>query len=236
MSQYESYSQWKDWPLNFTCSESEELYYEREFGDIVASGHRIFEIGFGNGGFLAWARRRGAEVYGVEIQPEILAAAERQGFVAVGALDELLPHRGNGFDAAMALDVFEHIPAEDIPRILTSIENLLKPQGTLTLRVPNGLSPFGRYNQYGDATHTSVITPAKMAQWAFATQLRVYCVRNEARVPYGANFIYRFAKRIQFAIRGCVNKAIAAIYGLPVNTLDPNMIIVLKKNGAPPGV
>jgi 2-polyprenyl-3-methyl-5-hydroxy-6-metoxy-1,4-benzoquinol methylase len=236
MSQYESYSRWKDWPLNFTCSERERLYYEREFGGIVAPGRRIFEIGFGNGGFLAWARRRGAEVYGVEIQPEILAAAEQQGFVAFGTVDELMAQCGTGFDAAVALDVFEHIPAEDIPRVLISIDKLLKPGGTLTLRVPNGLSPFGRYNQYGDATHMNVITPSKMAQWAFATQLRVHWVRNEARIPYGPNFLHRFAKRIQFAIRECMSKAIAAIYGLPVHTLDPNMIIVLKKNDGPPGV
>ncbi|HEV2619923.1 MAG TPA: class I SAM-dependent methyltransferase [Acidobacteriaceae bacterium] len=229
MSQYQSYSQWKDWPLNFTCSESERLYFEREFGGIIAPGRRIFEIGFGNGGFLSWARSRGAEVYGVEIQSEILAAAERHGFVVAGTLDELLPHRGIGFDAAVALDVFEHIPAEDIPQVLSSIENLLKPSGSLTLRVPNGLSPFVRYNQYGDATHTNVVTPSKMDQWAFATQLRVQCVRNEARVPYGANVAYRFAKHIQFAMREFVSRAIAAIYGLPVHTLDANLMIVMKK-------
>jgi 2-polyprenyl-3-methyl-5-hydroxy-6-metoxy-1,4-benzoquinol methylase len=230
MSQYESYSRWKDWSLNFTCSENEQRYFDREFGDTVEAVHRIFEIGFGNGGFLAWAKQRGADVYGVEIQPEILAAAERHGFVAVGSIDQLSAHRGDGFDAAVALDVFEHIPAENVPQTLASIEALLKPRGTLTLRVPNGVSPFGRYNQHGDATHINVITPAKMAQWALATQLRVDCVRNEARVLNATNLISRFIKRIQFTIRECVNKAIAAIYGLPVDALDPNMIIVLRKS------
>jgi len=82
MPQYESYSQWKDWQLNFTCSEADAQYYDLEFGNCVKSGSRIVEIGFGNGGFLDWAKRRGAEVYGVEIQPEILEAADRHGFKA----------------------------------------------------------------------------------------------------------------------------------------------------------
>jgi SAM-dependent methyltransferase len=228
MSQYQSYSQWKDWSLNFSYSEFEQRYYEKELGGIVAPGRRIIEIGFGNGGFLAWAKQVGAEVYGVEIQPEILAAAHEHGFVAVDHIDQLLPYRKDGFDAAIALDVFEHIPTDDIPSTLNSIETLLKPGGTLTIRVPNGLSPFGRYNQYGDTTHINVVTPAKLAQWSFATHLRIDDVRNEARVPNNNRFRHRLGKRLQFTIREWLNKVMAKIYGLPISTLDPNLVIVLK--------
>jgi 2-polyprenyl-3-methyl-5-hydroxy-6-metoxy-1,4-benzoquinol methylase len=229
MSQYDSYSQWKDWHLNFSCSDLEERYYELEFGRLVLPGSRIVEIGFGNGGFLDWAKRRGAEVYGVEIQPEILEAANRHGFKAVQFIEELLSYRGDGFDLAVALDVFEHIPPAEVPRALQQIESLLKVTGTLTLRVPNGLSPFGRLNQHGDATHTTVVTPAKVKQWAIGTNLELQDVRNEARVPVGKSIFRRSSKRVQFLVRDGVNKLLAKIYGFPTSTLDPNLIIVLKK-------
>jgi 2-polyprenyl-3-methyl-5-hydroxy-6-metoxy-1,4-benzoquinol methylase len=230
MSQYQSYSQWKDWPLDFSCSNAEARYFDLEFGSSVAPGCRIVEIGFGNGGFLDWARRRGAEVYGVEIQPEILEAATRHGFRAVSSIRDLQRFRNTGFDAVVALDVFEHIPPEEVPGVLREIESLLAAEGTLTLRIPNGLSPFGRFNQHGDATHTTVVTPAKMRQWAIGTSLQVHDVRNEARVPEGNSAVRRIAKRIQFGLRDCANRIIANIYGLPISCLDPNMIIVLRKS------
>ena len=229
MSQYESYFQWKDWPLDFAFTDFDRRYYERELGGIAAPGQRIIELGFGNGGFLVWAKQRGAEVYGVEIQPEIIAAAERHGLIAVHQPGDLLPYRQSGFDAVVALDVFEHIPTDEIPRTLAMVDQLLKPSGTLTIRVPNGLSPFGRYNQYQDATHMNVITPAKMSQWAFATHLRVVDVRNQARVPVRNTLSHRLLKSFQFAIREVTSRTIARIYGLPVRALDPNLMIVLRK-------
>ena len=227
MSQYDSYVRWKNWSIDFTFSEADDLYYSKEFGKIVGQGQRIFEIGFGAGSFLSWARQKGAEVYGVEVQEEIVTVANEKGFIAVTQIDQLLPYRREGFDAAVALDVFEHLSIDEIPNVLASIEKLLKPSGTLTIRVPNGVSPFGRCYQHGDATHLTVITPSKLSQLALATKLRVVDVRNAARTASRKSPAHRLLKLFQFAIRECVNRAVARIYGYSLSTLDQNVVIVL---------
>jgi 2-polyprenyl-3-methyl-5-hydroxy-6-metoxy-1,4-benzoquinol methylase len=230
MQQYESYSQWKNWSLDFSFSEEDRLYYEKEFGKIVRSGDRVIEIGFGSGGFLSWAKQRGAETYGVEVQEEIIAAANEHGFIAVSQIDLLFPHRQQGFDAIVAVDVFEHLSTEEIQQALKSIEKLLKPSGALIIRVPNGGSPFGLWNQYGDKTHVSVMTPTKMNQLAFETKLRVVEIRNQARVLPRGTVGQRFRAWLSLGLREILNQAIARIYGLPT-TLDQNLVMVLKNTG-----
>jgi SAM-dependent methyltransferase len=227
MPQYESYTQWKDWHLDFSFSEADDLYYRKEFGQVVRAGQRIIEIGFGAGSFLSWAKQRGAEIYGVEIQEELIAAVKEHGAFAVNQIDDLLPHRQQGFDAVVALDVFEHLTNSEISSMLASIEKLLKPSGTLTVRVPNGGSPFGLWNQHSDATHLTVVTPGKLSQLAFATKLRVVEVRNMARVPIRKSIGHRMSVFLQFAIRECISRAIAKVYAYP-SILDQNMVIVLK--------
>jgi hypothetical protein len=69
---------------------------------------------------------------------------------------------------------------DEIPNVLASIEKLLKPSGTLTVRSPNGASPFGRCYQHRDATHLTVITLSKLSSLALATKLRIIEIRNAA--------------------------------------------------------
>ena len=102
--------------------------------------------------------------------PEIPAAAERHGFVAVSALNQLLPYRRDGFDYAVALDVFEHLPGRgnsadpkhnesrsktggnldhsrtqrtvSFRRATTSMATPPTPTSSLRQRWPNGRSPL----------------------------------------------------------------------------------------------
>ena len=228
MQMYESYAQWKNWRLDFSFSEEDHLYFEKEFARIVGPGQRVIEIGFGGGAFLSWAKQRGAEVYGVEVQEEIVAAANANGFKAVSQIESLFPYRQQGFDAVVALDVFEHISIEEIPPTLATIERLLKPSGSLIVRVPNGGSPFGRWHQYGDVTHVNVMTPAKLDQLALGTKLRVVEIRNQARVLPKGNLAKRMKAWLLFLMREGLNRGLSSIYGFGINKLDQNIVMVLK--------
>ena len=232
MSDYNQYHEWKSWELDFTYNDWELSYFTDELRPLVGPGKRIAEIGFGNGGFLTWAKERGAEVYGVEIQDDIVRAAQAHGFTAVSRIDDLAAYRQDGFDSIIALDVFEHIPATDIPGVLTVIRALLKPNGTLYLRVPNGISPFGLNNQHGDITHVTVVSAAKMSQWALGTGMRVTGVHN-ARAVSGKALSYRIAKRIQYLMRDCVNVFVAKLYGFSTTALDNNIAITLVAEASP---
>ena len=235
---YTSYSEQKGWAVDFTCSGLDALYFRKEFSDLGLGGKKILEIGFGSGGFLAFARGQGAEIFGVEIQSANVSKARAAGYPAFQSLDELLADHGGGFDAVVALDVFEHLDHGQIAAALITVHRLLKMGGVLILRTPNGQSPFGRRTQYGDATHLSVITPKKMEQACFGKGLEVVAVRNQARVFQPKGLINSLAKRLQFLARDLCNRAISAIYGMGTTVLDENIVIWIRKtalSGTEPG-
>ena len=72
---YSGYVEWKRWDGAFETADKEARYFTAEFRDITLRGKRVLEIGFGNGGFLAWARTQGADVSGIEINAEMRDAA-----------------------------------------------------------------------------------------------------------------------------------------------------------------
>ena len=230
--EYAHYTDQKGWTVDFTVTALDELYFRKEFAGLPFAGGKILEIGFGSGGFLAFARGRGAEVVGVEIQPGIVARARAAGYPAFQSLEALGPEHDGSVDAVVALDVFEHLGHETIGGTLTAINRLLKPGGVLVLRSPNGQSPFGRRTQYGDCTHLTVITPKKMEQLCFRRGLEVVAVRNQARVFASKGPLNALVKRLQFLARDLCNAAVAAIYGMGTRALDENIVIVIRKTGA----
>ena len=233
MTEYRRYSEQKRWNVNFAYSASEDVYFQAEFGEVVFRGQKIIEIGFGKGSFLAFARERGAEIFGIEIQSEIVEKARASGYPAFGSLNDLADDHSESFDAIIALDVFEHLSHEMIDQTLATIHRLLKSGGVLILRSPNGQSPFGRRTQYGDRTHVSVITPKKMEQMCFATGLEVVKTANQARVSGVGNLGNSVAKRLQFFVRDLCNLAVSKIYGMGTTVLDENIVIWIKKTGVP---
>ncbi|MEI8395416.1 MAG: class I SAM-dependent methyltransferase [Rhodospirillaceae bacterium] len=229
MSTYNSYSEQKGWTVDFSCAEPDRLYFQAEFSGIDLKGKKILELGFGNGSFMAYARENGAEVFGIEIQPDNVVKARAAGYNAFETLDELQSNHPVSFDMAVAFDVFEHLSHDLIHTTLTSLHGLLKVGGVLILRTPNGQSPFGRRTQYGDATHLSVITPKKMEQICFGKGLEVIGVGNQARVFSPGGLHYALVKRLQFLARDFCNALISNIYGMGTTVLDENIVIRIRK-------
>jgi len=229
MNDYVRYSEWKNWKLDFKCPPFETAYYEAEFGKFVSRGARVAELGFGAGTFMAWARGRGARIHGIEIQEGLINAARQAGFDVSSSLDCLAKAEAGNFDTIVALDVFEHLSVEEIRNNFSLIRTLLKPTGTLILRVPNGQSPFSGRVQYGDVTHETVLTPGKIEQLCKESGLVLIEAKNQARVSASKSVIVRVAKSGQFLIRTLTNLLIAKIYGLGSTVLDVNMIAILRK-------
>ncbi|MEI6557561.1 MAG: class I SAM-dependent methyltransferase [Rhodospirillaceae bacterium] len=232
MAGYESYSDQKGWTLGFSCSEDDRAYFRAEFGAVVGAGRKLVELGFGNGGFLAFARQQGAEILGVEIQAGIVDKARAAGFAAFQSLEHLGPEHAGSVDAVVAIDVFEHLGHDTIRATLATVEGLLKPGGVLILRAPNGQSPFGRRTQYGDCTHETVITPKKLEQLCFGRALVVERALNPARIALGKSPWHRLAKRGQFLARDLCNLLISKVYGIGTTALDENIVIWIRKTAA----
>jgi SAM-dependent methyltransferase len=103
---------------------------------LGARARRIFEIGCGDGNFLAFLRAGGWQVDGLEYSPATVAIIrKRHGFdVVTGDIAAAGPAPGP-FPVVAAYHVLEHVyhPA----RWLQALHGLLEPDGLLHLQVPN---------------------------------------------------------------------------------------------------
>ncbi len=97
---------------------------------------RLLDVGCGTGLFLAVARRRGWETFGVDECPEALAHARDHFGLQVweGSFDEL-GLEGKTFDAITLWDIIEHARAP--VDLLCGIRARLSPDGLVGLSTPN---------------------------------------------------------------------------------------------------
>lgn len=108
-----------------------------------AAGRRLFEIGCGDGNFLAVMRARGWAVAGSEVhESAVRAGRDRHGLdVHVIAFDSFkVP--GGSYDAVGMYHVLEHL--YDPRAVLRGIRDALNPGGVLHLQLPNIGSIDGR--------------------------------------------------------------------------------------------
>lgn len=103
---------------------------------VPAERRRIFEVGCGDGNFLAYLRGHGWRVHGSEFDPQTVALVRRRhgiGLFAGDVADAVPP--GAPFQVVGAYHVLEHVyrPAE----WLVAVRRMLAPGGILHLQVPN---------------------------------------------------------------------------------------------------
>lgn len=243
---YEGYDDLKGWSERFVYSASDADYFRGELEGLPLRGARVLEIGFGGGGFLAWARDAGAEVEGTELLPAAVDAARMAGFTAHGPdLAALIPARTGGFDLIVAFDVLEHIERQALIGFLRQVRDLLKPAGYLLARVPNGQSPFGLLHQNGDLTHITALSVPVFQHLALATGFRVVRAANAFRtVPRGSKsgkggwtqFRRTLRWRLRLALRDRMTDWLRYLYGIPPMPFDPNLTVVMQaEERQPPG-
>ena len=106
-----------------------KLRWVDEALERVPKTARILDVGAGEGAVVERYRGRGWNVIGVD------SAYESPQVKRADLL--VLPFDGGAFDAALCLDVLEHVELLDQPKALSEIARVLKPGGTLLLSVPN---------------------------------------------------------------------------------------------------
>jgi 2-polyprenyl-3-methyl-5-hydroxy-6-metoxy-1,4-benzoquinol methylase len=110
----------------------------------ITAGSTVLDVGCATGSFLAEAARRGARVYGIDLNPEAInEARERvpQATLHVGvAADQPFP--GVDFDAIVMIDFLEHV--RDPAAELRTIAAWMKPDSRLVISTPRVDSPLHR--------------------------------------------------------------------------------------------
>lgn len=236
MNPYADYRDWKGWRSNQfgVCPPSAAVYFSTELalsGVLSVAGISILEIGFGNGDFAGWAQNSGAEYVGTELIAELVQRGVEAGFDVRNANEPIEGFLSEeSIDLVVAFDVFEHLNANALRKILDSAYRVLRPSGRLIARVPSGDSPFSRAIQYGDVTHRLAIGSSMVRQLAHEVSFGVQCVRAPAFPLHGLGakaFLRRAAVRaVQRVTFPFVTRAFMG-GGQPV--LTPDMVFVLVK-------
>jgi predicted GNAT family N-acyltransferase/ubiquinone/menaquinone biosynthesis C-methylase UbiE len=115
----------------------------RRTTEVVAAflplkGQRILEVGCGEGALLGWARRRGAQALGIEVEPGRLERARRSlgGEGLLVGVGEALPFADSCFDAVLYHNSFHHVPVDGQTEALVEAARVLRPSGRLLILEP----------------------------------------------------------------------------------------------------
>jgi SAM-dependent methyltransferase len=222
-SLYDSYIKFKNWDLPSDSGYDDNAAM---FKQASLSGKlNVLEIGCGAGSFMEWARVNGHTIEGIELIPELVEAGSKRGFVihqAPVGKEAFEPH---SFDVVVAIDVLEHLSLEHLQETLRLARAILKPNGKLIARFPNGASPFSARWQNGDWTHTKPLSASSLGQIAIPTGMVVDAVFNPRSFPPGIARGIR--RRAVYAIRDVIEIAMGYIYYGDRHPMDPNVIVVL---------
>lgn len=228
---YQAYEAWKGWERPFTLSADENAYFQGECQDLRIKGASLFEIGFGSGNFLAWARAKGACVAGSEINPASLDAAQAQGIELLpAAFETVADANANRFDTVVSFDVFEHFTLSEITNRLVALETMMKQGGNLLLRFPNAQSPFGLAPQNGDPTHKSALSRDAFDLLIQNTGFEIVRYGGSYRIG-GGGVARGFLRTLRGLLRSMIAATLNFVYATKI-PYDPVVVIVLRLSSA----
>jgi 2-polyprenyl-3-methyl-5-hydroxy-6-metoxy-1,4-benzoquinol methylase len=110
---------------------------EKPYRALVPEGAQILEIGSHYGAFLQTAKEWGWRAEGVDVGKDTSQFARSKGFTVHGKEVTECRFAEHSFDAVFIWNCFEQIP--DPRPTLAECRRILKPEGLLTIRTPNGL-------------------------------------------------------------------------------------------------
>lgn len=233
---YKSYGEFKGWEK----SEVPENYFDMYEGELrqhqIKAPGRLLEIGFGNGHFLNWAKNRGFQPVGIEVNSDFVNQALKNGLevflLPLQNLDQLKSSHDT-FEYIVLFDILEHLYPSEIIELFEKLKKIISSEGIILCRFPNGLSPFFTQTQWADITHVTVLTPERIRQIGMATGFELLKYGNSYRsLVVGKRS--KFLRVILYNIRSIFEFVFGFLYFGGQVPLDPNMTLSLrlrKKNG-----
>ena len=146
----------------------------------VREGSRVLDVACGTGVLIPDYIRRGADVTGIDISPEMIKLAERK-YAGTGVRficgDIETVDVGQGFDAIVVYNAFPHFP--DPERLITHLSGLLAEGSVLT--VAHGMSREKiDAHHHGSASKVSMgLMPAEQLAGIFGRHLDVTAVISD---------------------------------------------------------
>lgn len=125
----------------------------------------VVEAACGHGSFLCWLRNRGfSNSLGIDSSPEQIALARsaelRVEIEDVGEWLKMQPDET--VNKIVGIDLIEHLSKDAFVGFLSGCQRVLRKDGHLILRYPNGDSPLVGLNLFNDITHIWTYTSTAM--------------------------------------------------------------------------
>ncbi|MCE7948538.1 MAG: class I SAM-dependent methyltransferase [Chloroflexi bacterium CFX4] len=207
-------------------------------------GATVLVDGCGMGSYAGQIRRRfNAHVEAMDVEPERVAAAQRQTPRALIAAAEHLPYPANAFDMVLSNEVLEHV--QDDRAAAREMVRVTKPNGVIIVFCPNRWYPFETHGHYWRGSYHFGNTPLinylpDVLRNKLAPHVRAYTARGvrrlfeglpvrvvkHTRIFGGYDNIARRAPTLAKIIR-------AALYvteNTPLRVLGLSHFLVLKKH------
>ncbi len=121
-------------PLEFRGSEDHVKLCQQRYVDYFLGQSRVLDIGAGRGEFLELLRERGIGAEGIDTDTTMVERCKAKGFqVYQGDALSFLEGRNNYFDGIFMSHVIEHIPVEQVTRLITACFKALTSGGRLVI-------------------------------------------------------------------------------------------------------
>mgnify|MGYP001559837226 CR=1 FL=1 len=115
--------------------EQERIKIVFDYFQKIKPNGRILDVGCGNGQSLYWAKKRGFEPYGVELNKRTADSAKANGLEVYNGFLENAPYPKNSFDFVFLGEIIEHV---NNPRnLIKQCSEFLKPSGVIVITTPN---------------------------------------------------------------------------------------------------
>ena len=145
-------------------------YYEANYRRALAgvSGNAsVLEVGCGQGSLLAWMKDCGlSNVHGVDASPGDVEFANEHlgpGTVECGDATASLEAHAGSYDLIVTKALLEHIPKEQLLRIVRAFGGALRADGRVLIDVPNMDWLAATHERYMDLTHEVGFTRESLA-------------------------------------------------------------------------
>jgi SAM-dependent methyltransferase len=217
---YDDYVAFKGWEADDSVPDTPDL--EAVIRHSGRTEGALLDVGFGRGELLDWARSAGFSTAGVEVVPELVDRARSRGHEAVDNISRLPP---NAFDVITAIDVLEHLSREQLREFFVDVRRVIRPDGVLVARFPNGQSPFSGAYQNGDLTHLLALTPSAARQAALGSGMDFVSSHNFRPVPPGLRGAKR---RLAYVLRDLIESVLGVLYVGHRVPMDPNIVVVFR--------